>query len=157
SGSWARSLSQLAHRGFDGGSQELLTHDRYNRSRPGERILVKLLRTLSTARLITLIVIVAALGASGAAIAVAAGDGGATPPPKPLAQAIHDALAGTAPAGLTARISFTNNLFPSGTLTGVASSALLSGATGRLWVTADGRGRLELTSDAGDTQIVWSK
>src|SRR5262249_14012378 len=40
--------------------------------------------------------------------------------------------------------------------TGAAGSALLSGATGRLWVTNDGRGRLELQSDAGDVQIVWN-
>jgi outer membrane lipoprotein-sorting protein len=33
----------------------------------------------------------------------------------------------------------------------------MSGATGRLWLTNDGRGRLELQSDAGDVQIVWNK
>ena len=32
----------------------------------------------------------------------------------------------------------------------------MSGASGRLWVTADGHGRIELQSDAGDAQIVWS-
>ena len=32
----------------------------------------------------------------------------------------------------------------------------MSGASGRLWATNDGRGRLELQSDAGDVQIVWS-
>jgi outer membrane lipoprotein-sorting protein len=32
----------------------------------------------------------------------------------------------------------------------------MSGATGRLWVTNDGRGRLELQSDAGDTQVLWN-
>ena len=32
----------------------------------------------------------------------------------------------------------------------------MSGATGRLWVNANG-GRLELQSDAGDAQIVWNK
>ena len=117
---------------------------------------MKLLRTLSTARLIGLVVLVATVGAAGAALALAAGGGGTPPPPKPLATAIHDALSGSTPAGITARITFTNNLFPSGALTGVASSALLSGATGRLWVTADGKGRLELTSSAGDTQIVWA-
>jgi outer membrane lipoprotein-sorting protein len=31
----------------------------------------------------------------------------------------------------------------------------MSGASGRLFVTADGRGRLELQSNAGDAQIVW--
>jgi outer membrane lipoprotein-sorting protein len=118
---------------------------------------VKFIRTLSTARLIVLIVTVAAVAAGSAALAVAAsGGGGPTPPAKPLANAIHDALAGTAPNGITADITFTNRLFPSGALTGAAGSALLSGATGRLWATNDGRGRLELQSNAGDAQIVWN-
>jgi outer membrane lipoprotein-sorting protein len=118
---------------------------------------VKFIRTLSTARLIVLIVTVAAVAAGSAALAVAAsGGGGPTPPAKPLANAIHDALAGTAPDGITADITFTNRLFPSGALTGAAGSALLSGATGRLWATKDGRGRLELQSNAGDAQIVWN-
>jgi outer membrane lipoprotein-sorting protein len=113
-------------------------------------------RTLSTRRLIVLVAAVAALAAGGAAIAVAARGGGPTPPPKPLAQAIHDALAAPQPAGITARIDFTNRLFPSGSIVGQAGSALLSGATGRLWMTNDGRGRLELQSDAGDVQVVWN-
>ena len=59
---------------------------------------MKLLRTLSTSRLVLLIVAVVALAAAGAAIAVAASGGsGSTPAPKPLAQALHDSLAGTAP------------------------------------------------------------
>jgi len=118
---------------------------------------LKLLRTLSTSRLVILIIAVIALAAGGAAIAVAAfGGSGPTPPPKPLAQALHDSLAGTAPEGITARIKFTNKLFPSGAITGQVGSALMSGASGRLWATNDGRGRLELQSDAGDVQIVWS-
>ena len=32
----------------------------------------------------------------------------------------------------------------------------MSGASGRLWLTNDGRGRIELQSDAGDAQIVWN-
>ena len=94
---------------------------------------MRFIRTLSTPRLIVLIVTVAAVAAGSAALAVAAsGGGGPTPPPKPLANAIHDALAGAAPDGITADITFTNRLFPSGALTGAAGSALLSGATGRL-------------------------
>ena len=118
---------------------------------------MKLLRTLSTSRLLMLIVAVVALAAGGAAIAVAASGGsGSTPPPKPLAEALHDSLAGQAPDGVTARIKFTNKLFPSGAITGQVGSALMSGASGRLWATNDGRGRLELQSDAGDVQVVWS-
>jgi hypothetical protein len=32
----------------------------------------------------------------------------------------------------------------------------MSGASGRLWATKDGHGRIELQSNAGDVQIVWS-
>ena len=118
---------------------------------------MKFLRTLSTVRLIALITVVVVVAAGSAALAVAAsGSGDPTPAPKPLAQAVHDALAGAKPDGITANITFTNKLFPSGALTGAAGSALLSGATGRLWVTNDGRGRLELQSNAGDAQIVWN-
>ncbi len=117
---------------------------------------MKLLRTLPTSRLFVLIGVVVAVAAGAAAIAVAAtGGSGPTPPPKPLAQAIHDALAAPEPSGVTARIRFTNRLFPSGALLGNAGSALMSGASGRLWLTNDGRGRIELQSDAGDVQIVW--
>ena len=118
---------------------------------------MKLLRTLSTPRLVALIALIVALAAGSAALAVAAiGSGGATPAPKPLATAIHDSLTGSAPEGITADITFTNKLFPSGALTGVTGSALMSGATGRLFATSDGRGRLELQSSAGDVQIVWN-
>jgi hypothetical protein len=118
---------------------------------------VKLLRTLSTGRLVVLLAAIAALAAGAAAIAVAAnGGGGPTPPPKPLAQAIHDSLAGAKPNGITARIKFTNRLFPSGALLGNVGSALMSGASGRLWITNDGAGRLELQSNVGDVQVVWN-
>ena len=117
---------------------------------------MKIFRTLSTARLIALTAIVVVVAAGGAFAVAATGGSGATPAPKPLAQAIHDSLAGQQPAGITADIGFTNKLFPSGAITGQAGSALMSSATGRLWVNANG-GRLELQSDAGDAQIVWSK
>src|SRR4029450_2438473 len=104
-----------------------------------------------------LIVGVVALAAGGAAIAVAASGGsGPTPPPKPLAEALHDSLAGPAPEGVTGGVKFTNKLFPSGAITGQVGSALMSGASGRLWATNDGRGRLELQSDAGAVQVVWT-
>jgi outer membrane lipoprotein-sorting protein len=118
---------------------------------------VKLLRTLSTPRLVGLIAVIVALAAGSAALAVAAtGSSGATPPAQPLASAIHDAITAPAPDGITADITFTNSLFPSGALTGVAGSALMSGASGRLFATNDGNGRIELQSTAGDVQIVWN-
>jgi outer membrane lipoprotein-sorting protein len=118
---------------------------------------VKLLRTLSTRTLIAIAVAVLAIAAGGAALAVAARSAGPKPPPKALPDAIHDALAAPEPEGITARIEFTNRLFPSGALLGNVASALMSGASGRLWLTNDGRGRLELQSDAGDAQVVWDK
>jgi hypothetical protein len=117
---------------------------------------VKLFRTLPTSRLVAIIAAAGIALVGGTAIAVAAGGGsGPTPPPEPLAQALHDALTAAEPSGITAQISFTNNLFPSGALVGAAGSALMSGANGRLWLNANG-GRLELQSDAGDTQVVWN-
>jgi outer membrane lipoprotein-sorting protein len=114
------------------------------------------LRRLSTRSLIAIAAAAVVVAAGGAAIAVAARGGGPTPPPKPLDQAIHDALGANRPAGVTARVRFTNRLFPSGSLIGQLGSALMSGASGRLWLTTDGRGRVELQSDAGDVQIVWN-
>lgn len=117
---------------------------------------MKLLRTTSTRRLLLLLAAVALLLSAAAAIAVAAsGRAGAPPPAKPLAQALHDAATAPRPAGVTARVAFTNHLFPSTSGLGQAAPALVAGANGRLWLANDGRGRIELQSDAGDTQIVW--
>ncbi len=110
-------------------------------------------RRMSTARLLALIGVIAAM-AIVAGIAVARSGAGPRPPRRPLAVAIHRALTAKPVAGLSARITFTNHLFPTGSLPGAAGSALLNGASGRLWVSSDGRFRLELQSDTGDTQIM---
>lgn len=119
---------------------------------------MKIFRTLTTRTLVIAAVVVVTAAIGGAAAVSAIGGSGQTPPAKPLAQAIHDALAGQKPSSIYADIGFTNTLFPSGALTGQAGSALMSSATGRLWVTANG-GRLELQSPSasGDSQIVWTK
>ncbi len=122
---------------------------------------MKLFRQLSTPRLLILIaaIVVAAAAASIGSLA-ALGSNGQTPPAKPLDQALEDALTAPTPDGVTARVRFTNNLFPSGALagmTGAASSALTSGGSGRLWWSPSVGGRIELQSDAGDAQIVWDK
>jgi outer membrane lipoprotein-sorting protein len=116
---------------------------------------VSYLRRLSTRSLVLVVAAVCALAAGGAAIAMAAKGGGPKPQPKPLDRAVAAALAAKQPEGITARIRFTNKLFPSGSLLGQVGSALMSGASGRLWLTGDGHGRLELQSDAGDVQVVW--
>ena len=115
------------------------------------------LRHISTRRLLALCAaVVAILAGSAAAIALASGGSGPTPPPKPLAQAVHDALAAPPVDGVTARISFTNHLIDSASLQG--SDPLLTGAKGRLWATAD-KLRLELQASsadgrAGDVQVL---
>jgi outer membrane lipoprotein-sorting protein len=118
---------------------------------------VKYVRTLSTRSLVVLLVVAGLLVVGGTTIAIASGGSGPVPPAKPLAQAIHDGLAAPEPDGITARIKFTNRLFPSTGLEGRVGSALMSGASGRLWARNDGRGRLELQSSAGDVQIVWNR
>ena len=117
---------------------------------------MKFLRTLPTRSLLIVGVAAALLVVGGTAIAIAAtGGSGPVPTDKPLPRAIHEGLAASKPAGVTARIRFTNGLLPGGALLGQAGSALMSGASGRLWVRNDGRGRLELQSSAGDVQVVW--
>ncbi len=120
------------------------------------------LRRLSLSRLLVLCAAVVAIGALAAALASALGTG-PTPPPKPLAQAVHDALeqGRTTPvAGVSARIELTDHLIEGASLAsqgGVssASSPLLTGASGRLWISADGRVRVELQSERGDTEIFY--
>ena len=114
-------------------------------------------RRLSSRGLAALIAAVSVTGALAAFAAVTAfGGGGATPPAVPLPQAVHDALSAPSVDGVTARISFKNRLLGSGALGGLAgiASPLLSGASGRLWLTNDGHLRLELQSAVGDAQIV---
>src|SRR3954471_19225164 len=111
------------------------------------------LRTASTRRLVTLVAVLVA-AVAGAGIAQAALTSSPKPAPKPLDRAVYDALAAKPVEGVTARIKFTNKLLPSGSLPEDTASPVLTGASGRLWLSNDGRVRLELQSDAGDAQIV---
>jgi outer membrane lipoprotein-sorting protein len=97
--------------------------------------------------------VIVMVAAGGTAIAIAATGNGSVPPPKPLANAAHDALAGPAPEGVTARITFTNHLISSSGIEGTHADPLLMGATGRLWLTK-GHFRIELQSGRGDAQVV---
>jgi hypothetical protein len=103
---------------------------------------MSLLRTLPTGRLVALLLAVAAIAAGGTAIALGAVGGGPVPPAKPLARAVHDAIAAPEVNGITARITFTNKLIDSSSLEG--GGPLLKGAKGRLC-----RGRPPATSPAG--------
>jgi outer membrane lipoprotein-sorting protein len=114
---------------------------------------MKRLRTTSSPRLLAIIAVLVAVVA-GAGIAQASLNDPAKPAPKPLDRAILDAVNAPPVDGITARIKFTNNLLPSGSLPENTASPTLTGAEGRLWLAADGRLRLELQSDNGDAQIV---
>jgi len=114
---------------------------------------MNLLRRMSTVRLFALVGALAAV-VLVAGIAVARDRSAPKPPHRQLAVAIHNALAAKPVQGISARITFTNHLFPNGSIGTGSGSALLNGATGRLWLSNDGRFRLELQSDTGDTQVM---
>ncbi len=120
-----------------------------------------LLRRLPLSRLLLLCGVLIGVGAGATALAAALGVG-ATPPPKPLAEAVHDAISAPAPEGVSARIQLTNHLLEGASLAGdgsaagqLASSPLVTGASGRLWIAKDGRVRLELQAEKGDTEILY--
>jgi outer membrane lipoprotein-sorting protein len=132
---------------------------------PEERFLraVNILRRLPLTRLLALCAVIVAFGAGAAALASAL-TAGPVPQAKPLAQAVHDALGGPAVQGVSAKITFTNHLLEGASLAGAAgggsggglsSSPLLNGGSGRLWASSDGRVRIELQSEKGDTEIIW--
>lgn len=111
----------------------------------------RFLRTASTRHLLGAIAGVIAVAAAGTTIALAAIGSGPIPRPEPLAQAIHQGLSARAPTGIYARIKFTDNLIGSSELEG--SDPLLTGGSGRLWLTGH-RLRIEVQGDNGDAQVV---
>ncbi len=114
---------------------------------------MRFIRKTSTSRLVALSTAVVAVGGAGAAIAAGALTGdGTKPPERPLADALAAAVSAPPVPGVTARVKFTNSLFGSGIVGG--NSPVLAGGSGRLWVTNDGRFRLELQSRSGDAQVV---
>jgi outer membrane lipoprotein-sorting protein len=121
------------------------------------------LRRLPLSRLLLLCATVLAAGAGATALAVALGTG-PVPPAKPLAEAVHDALSAPPVAGVSARVQLTDHLLEGSNLAsqagggggaGAASNPLLTGASGRLWIAADGHVRLELQAEQGDTEILY--
>ena len=107
---------------------------------------MRYLRTISTRRLIALCAATVAIGAGITALAMAATGGGPTPPAEPLPVAVHDALTAPKVEGVSARIQFTNDLITGSDVQG--ADPLLTGASGRLWATSDGRLRIELQADS---------
>jgi outer membrane lipoprotein-sorting protein len=123
------------------------------------------LRRLPLSRLLLLCAVLVGVGVGATALATALGVG-PTPPPKPLPDAVHDALtagAGGNPIqGVSAQIQLTDHLLEGASLASgggeasqLTSSPLLSGASGRLWISKEGRVRVELQSEKGDTQIYY--
>jgi hypothetical protein len=122
---------------------------------------VNILRRLPLSHLLLLCGVVVVVGIGATALATALG-AGPTPPPKPLADAVHDALTAPKVSGVSARIQFTDHLLEGANLASaggeggnLASNPLVAGASGRLWIGAEGHARLELQSEQGDTQILY--
>jgi hypothetical protein len=107
------------------------------------------LRTTSTRRLLAILACAGVLVTTAAIAQAALTGSGPIAAPKALAQAISDAIGAPDPDGVTARITFKNNLLPSGALPGT-SSALTSGGDGRLWLQS-GSGDAQITAD--DTHV----
>jgi outer membrane lipoprotein-sorting protein len=121
------------------------------------------LRRLPLSRLLLVYGLVVAFGVSVTALALALGTG-PTPPAEPLADAVHQALLVPPVQGVTARIQLSDHLLEGANLASggnaggagqLSSSPLLNGGSGRLWIAKDGRARLELQSEQGDTQIYY--
>jgi outer membrane lipoprotein-sorting protein len=119
------------------------------------------LRRISTRKLLALCVSVAAFVIGTTVIAMATAGGGPKPAPKKLPVAVRDALTAAPVQGITARIQFTNHLIDGASVQG--ADPLLTGASGRLWASADGHLRLELQSDTssnggvGDVQVLFDR
>jgi len=119
---------------------------------------MKLLRRISTRRLIVLCAVTAVAVIGVAAVAMAMSGGGPKPQPKPLANAVQDALNAPQVPGISARIEFTNHLIDASSVEG--TDPILGGASGRLWASPaeGGELRLELQSEGGggDSQVLIS-
>ncbi len=115
-----------------------------------------MLRRLPISRLIALCAGVAALAVVGAAAAAGAfGGSGPVPARKSLPVAIHQALTAPAVQGVTGHFQLTNHLIDTSGIHG--ASPLLTGTTGRFWVSQNSL-RLEFPANSdgrsGDTNLV---
>ncbi len=128
------------------------------------RAAVNIFRRLPLYRLLLLCGGVVVIGVSVTALALALGSG-PTPPAKPLAVAVHDALSGTGPGsieGVSAEVKLTDRLLEGANLASgggehgeLSSNPLITGANGRLWIAKDGDVRLELQAEQGDTEVLY--
>jgi outer membrane lipoprotein-sorting protein len=126
------------------------------------RSVVNIFRRLSLSRLLVLCGLIVGIGVTATALASALSSA-PTPPAKPLANAVRDALLAPPVDGLSANITLTNHLLEGANLAeaggqgggGLAGSPLLNGGSGRLWISKDGKVRLELQAEKGDTEIIY--
>lgn len=123
---------------------------------------MNILRRLSLSRLLLLCALVVGVGVSATALASALGSG-PVPQEKSLPVAVHDALAAAPVEGVSANVVLSDHLLEGANLASggngeagqLSSSPLISGASGRLWIAKDGRVRLELQDEKGDTQVLY--
>jgi outer membrane lipoprotein-sorting protein len=123
---------------------------------------MNILRRLTLSRLLLACGLAVALAVSGAALASAVSSA-PKPPAKPLAQAVHDALTAPSVDGVSARVTLTDHLLEGASIASdsggaagqIAGNPLLTGASGRMWIAKDGRVRLELQSEKGDSQVIY--
>ena len=90
------------------------------------------LRTTSTQRLVAIAAALVALALTGALAQAAISGSDPKPDPKPLDRAVHDAITAPPVDGVSARVTFTNGLLPSGSLPQDAASPIAADAEGRL-------------------------
>jgi outer membrane lipoprotein-sorting protein len=114
------------------------------------------LRSISTRRLLSICALALVIVVGGTAVALATSGGGPKPPAKPLADAVHEALEAPTVPGISADVHFTNNLIDASSLEG--KDPLLAGASGRVWASPSGGGKLRLelqAEEAGnDSQVL---
>jgi outer membrane lipoprotein-sorting protein len=117
---------------------------------------MKFLRSISTRRLLSICALALVIVVGGTAVALATSGGGPKPPAKPLADAVHEALEAPTVPGISADVHFTNNLIDASSLEG--KDPLLAGASGRVWASPSGGGKLRLelqAEEAGnDSQVL---
>jgi outer membrane lipoprotein-sorting protein len=123
--------------------------------------MTRILRRISLPRLLILCTGTVAAGAL-AAVGASALEAGPLPAPMPLAKALYTVAHAARPAGLSAQVTYTDHLFEGAALAeggqggGLASSPLVKGASGRIWISS-GRVRVDLEATGGDTEIVLAK
>jgi len=107
----------------------------------------------SRPRRVVLAAACAATTLAGGGTAIALAGGSPSPPPKPLDQAIAQAISANR-VGISADVTLSSDLLPSGTPLGRLADGFLSGS-GHLWVSDNDQGRLDLQTGAGRVSAAW--